>query len=94
MEPSVQVRRFLDGEGRIRLLPSKRTVRYAVLAYLAGKFEPGSIYTERQVNDVCEQWHTFHDFFILRRELVDSGLLGRERDGSRYWRIAEPTGGI
>lgn len=87
MEISLQIRRFLDGEGRITQLPRKLTVRRDVLAYLATKFEYDTDYREREVNDICECWHTFGDFFLLRRELVDYGLLGREPNGSRYWRI-------
>ncbi len=86
MEARIEITRFLDGEGKIVKLPKRRDVRDAVLVYLAGKFEPDRIYTEREVNAVCEAWHTFGDYFLLRRELVDHGLLNRERDGSRYWR--------
>lgn len=91
MAKTIRIDPFLDGEGRISQLPRKRDVRYALLAYLAAKFDPGADYTERQVNEMCDEWHTFGDYFLLRRELVDSGLLGRERDGSRYWRIEEAS---
>ena len=90
MEARVDIARFLDSEGKIVKLPKRRDVREAVLLYLAGKFEPDRIYTEREVNAVCEAWHTFEDYFLLRRELVHHGLLGRKRDGSRYWR-AQPS---
>ncbi len=92
MEPIIKIDRYLDGSGKITQLPQKRAVRYKVLEYLADKFEPDSVYSEPEVNAVCNQWHTFGDYFLLRRELVDQGLLGRERDGSRYWRIpASPS---
>lgn len=80
------VERFLDKEGRIKQLPAKREPRLEVLAYLAGKFDAGRDYAEKEVNSVIERWHTFGDYFILRRELIDSGLMRRERDGSRYWK--------
>lgn len=86
MEKSIDISRFLDEDGRITQLPRKQAPRSAVLEYLATKFEPDATYTERQVNEICDQWHTFGDYFILRRELVDHDLLRRERDGSRYWR--------
>ena len=89
MEKSIVINRFLDEEGKIVQLPRKQDPRRALLEYLASKFEPDTVYTEHQVNAVCEQWHTFGDYFLLRRELVDSGLLNRERDGSKYWRVAE-----
>lgn len=57
-----------------------------LLKYLASKFDIGIDYKEGQVNAIIDGWHTFGDYFILRRELVDSGLLKRLPDGSRYWR--------
>lgn len=81
--------RFLDESGRIVQLPRKQIPRRALLEYLAAKFEPDAVYTEHQVNAICEQWHTFGDYFLLRRELVDNGLLDRERNGAKYWRVME-----
>ena len=93
MEQIIKINQFLDDMGKITRLPQKQKVRYAVLEYLAEKFEPDFIYSERQVNELCDRWHTFGDYFLLRRELVDYGLLGRERDGSRYWRIKKSPSG-
>ena len=89
MTNMIRINQFLDDEGRIIQLPKKHSTRCAVLAYLAGKFEPGAEYTEHQVNDICNSWHTFVDPCLLRRELVNNGLLGRESDCTRYWRAAE-----
>lgn len=79
------VLRFLEKE-RIKGLPVKETHKFYVLKYLASKFETGKDYTEAQVNAVIDEWHTFGDYFILRRELIDSGLLKRLPNGSKYWR--------
>ncbi len=89
MESKVRIDQFLDDTGRIIQMPSKHKTRGAILEYLITKFEPDTEYTERQINDICDEWHTFNDYFLMRREMVDTGLLGRERDGSRYWRIAK-----
>ena len=86
---TIRISQFLDDEGRIIQLPKKHSTRCAVLAYLAVKFEPGAEYTEHQVKDICNNWHTFGDSCLIQRELVDNGLLGRESDCSRYWRVAE-----
>lgn len=96
MEPGLEVRRFLDGEGRVTQLPVRLQKKLAVLDYLAEKFEKDRFYTEREVNAICRQWHTFDDHYLLRRELVDHGRLCREPDGSRYWRCkeAEPVGRV
>ena len=86
MNTEINIDRFLENQGRITLLPKKRLVRLALLGYLAEKFVFGKEYTEKEVNDICDAWHTFGDFFLVRRELVEAGLLSREKDGSRYWR--------
>ncbi|MPN52919.1 hypothetical protein SDC9_200582 [bioreactor metagenome] len=80
---------FLDGDGKIKQLPEPLRTRRPVLAYLAGKFEPGRIYAEKEVNAVIDVWHTFGDYFILRRLLVDGGYMARRPDGSAYWLLAE-----
>lgn len=89
MEEIIDITRFLDESGMIVQMPGKQKPRRAVLEYLAAKFDPDVEYTEKQVNAICDEWHTFGDYFLLRRELVDSGLLGRERNGSKYWRTKE-----
>jgi hypothetical protein len=56
-----EMKRFIDGEGRITLFPAKRRNKLLCLLYLAGKFEPDTIYTERQVNEIIDSYHTFQD---------------------------------
>ena len=79
------VLRFLEEE-KVSQIPVKKTYKIYILKYLASKFEAGKEYTEAEVNAVIGQWHTFGDYFVLRRELVDSGLMKRLPNGSRYWR--------
>lgn len=87
--------RFLDGEGRLKQLPAKQSVRALAHDYLAGKFECGRDYSETDVNGILSSWHTFGDYFTLRRGLVESGWLLRLPNGSRYWKNSEkqPGGG-
>lgn len=59
------------------------------LIYLASKFEKDKRYTEKEVNELFNKWHTFTDSAILRRELYNHVLIGRERTGKSYW--LEPT---
>jgi len=54
------------------------------LAYLASKFQLDISYSEREVNEILKQWHTFEDWALLRRELYDKGYFDRELDGSNY----------
>lgn len=86
MEKTQDINRFLDDSGKIVQLSKHQKMRYTLLEYLAEKFESNCNYTEQDVNEICNKWHTFGDYFVLRRELVDNGLLCREQDGSRYWK--------
>ncbi len=80
------IKNFIDDEGKINTWPSKMAKKLAVLSYISEKFEVGREYTEKEVNEVINKWHTFGDYFILRRGLVDYQLLKRTRDGSKYWK--------
>ncbi|MDK2809278.1 MAG: hypothetical protein PWP24_2016 [Clostridiales bacterium] len=82
----IDITKFLDERGRITNLSKKKKIRVATLQYLADKFEENRDYSEKEVNVICEEWHTFGDFFILRREMIDNKLLCRESNGSRYWK--------
>ena len=76
------LKNFLDGENRLKAFPSKRKLQLCAVRYLAEKFEPGRIYTEGEVNDILNRWHTFRDPETLRRELYQNHFLDRKRDGS------------
>ncbi len=86
MKSMFDIKNFLDDEGKITQLSRKSNIRIAILSYLAEKFETDRDYTEKEVNAICKEWHTFDDFFLLRREMIDHGLLRRESNGSRYWK--------
>ena len=85
------VGRFLRGDRHLQI-PAARGKRLAVLDHLAGLFEPGRRYPEREVNEILRAWHP--DYATLRRYLVDEGFLDRADEpapsGSRsekvYWR--------
>ena len=81
-----EIDRFLDTEGKIKQLPQKVMIKKEVLAYLALKFEFDIDYTEKEVNEIIKTWHTFNDYFLLRRELIDYRFISRTTDGSRYWK--------
>lgn len=78
-----RVLRAFVREGRLTRIPAQRKKRDVILREMAGLFEPGRLYPERQVNAMLGEWH--EDFFTLRRELVGLNLLARE-DGV-YWRV-------
>jgi hypothetical protein len=78
---------FLNPDGTIRQIPNSRTQAAKfriVLEYLLAPFDTGAVYTEKEVNVILHRFH--QDVAGLRRDLIDAGLLKRERDGSKYWR--------
>jgi hypothetical protein len=79
-QPDV-LRNFVAG-GRLVAIPAVRSKRLVVLDWLSGRFEPGKVYPEREVNYILGVVHD--DYAALRRYLVDESFLER-RDGF-YWR--------
>ena len=75
----------LGADGTIKRLPSQASQLKVILEYLIQAFTPGWNYSEKEVNAIIRRFHV--DVSGLRRDLVDAGLLGRVRDGSRYWRV-------
>lgn len=92
-EKSRQVlRTCLNADGTIREIPIRQPDKLRVLLnYLVQAFTPGVDYTEKEVNLIIRRFNI--DVAGLRRDLIDAGLLQRERDGSRYWRPAEMSQG-
>jgi Uncharacterized protein conserved in bacteria len=88
---NAKIKAFTDEQGRITQIPMPLNKKLAVLACLAEKFDPGRQYTEKEVNRIIQEWHTFNDYFILRRLLVDYGFLARYPDGTAYW-VLQPEG--
>ncbi len=69
--------------GRITRLPAQLKKRQVILEKLAGEFEPGRDYPEREVNRILVEFHD--DVAALRRELV--GLRFMERKRGIYRRL-------
>ena len=80
-----KVLRDYTSNGRLNHIPVKHKKLLAVLRWLATEFEPDVLYSEREVNQIIEQYH--EDYARLRRELIEIGFLRRERDGKTYWKV-------
>ena len=76
------LRDYMEG-GRLKLIPRQWKKREVILRYFLDQFETGVRYTEREVNEIISRTH--EDYAALRRYLVDSQYLARERD--IYWRV-------
>lgn len=83
----VNISMFLDDAGRIEQIPVPNKTKLPVLAYLAEKFERNRIYSEKEVNEIIDAWHTFGDYFLLRRLLIDYKFLDRTSNGAKYWLV-------
>ena len=88
MELTHILRNFLDATGKLTAFPAKRKMKLYALLYLAQKIPADTDFTEREINDILLDWHTFADPATLRRELYDYRFIDRSRDGKVY-RLAE-----
>ncbi len=79
---SDRILRIFVRDGTLVQIPAVHSKRLVVLDWLAGLFEPGQAYVEKDVNELLSAVHP--DYAALRRYLVDDGFLHR-RDGF-YWR--------
>lgn len=69
--------------GKLKSIPAQRKKERIILEVIAEAFEPGRIYTEREVNIIIAGFHD--DFCTIRRDMIGEKLL--ERNNSEYWRI-------
>ncbi len=86
-EADKKVLRDYTVNGHLTQLPVKTAKFLVVLKWLVTKFQPGTHYTEKQVNTILKEAH--EDFATLRRSLVDYGYMRRERGGGDYWLTPE-----
>jgi biotin operon repressor len=76
---------YLAKDGTISQLPTNQRKLDVILRYLAEQFEFDRKYSEKEVNDIIAAYN--EDISGLRRDLISTGYLDRERDGSAYWRV-------
>ena len=81
-----KIQKLLDPKGALVRWPKHPDERAACLEYFATKIEIGKKYKEMEINMILKQWHTFNDHPMLRRELVNVGILDRSPDGKEYWK--------
>ena len=60
--------------------PKKRLDKEYIIKYLSEKFQPGTEYSEKEVNSIIKKHHTFNDVPLLRRELISKKYLSRIDD--------------
>ena len=71
--------------GKLRSIPAQRKKERIILEEIAKAFEPGHIYTEREVNIIIADFHD--DFCTIRRDMIGEKIMAREN--GKYWLVAE-----
>jgi hypothetical protein len=75
---------FPDGvKGGLKKFPPKEKQRLAVVREIAMLLEDGRVYREKELNSIIEK--VFGDYALIRRYMIEYGLLDRKADGSGYW---------
>lgn len=75
---------FKNGlNGPLSSLPIKEKRRIVILRHLITFFDAGKKYTEKQVNEILKRF--YHDYVMLRRNMIEYGFMDRTPDGSSYW---------
>lgn len=79
-------------DGKLKTIPTQRKKRDVILRYLAEQFEPGRIYSEKEVNQILVGYHD--DVATLRRELVQDNpqLVGLGGGAASQRHEGAPTG--
>jgi predicted transcriptional regulator len=67
---------FMDGE-RLKDIPVARKKRWAILKWLASRFDPEVEYSENQLNESLKRHHW--DTATLRREMIGYRMLSRNK---------------
>ena len=67
---------------KIRSLPRREGRKRIVLKVLVKNFIRNKIYSEEEVDAVIKKY--FDDFGMVRRELVELGLMERDPSGRKY----------
>ncbi len=81
-----ELKNFVDDAGRLKQWPGKQKLQLVAAPVFAQAIPAGRRFTEREINELLNQRHTFDDAALLRRFLCDLGYLERTRDGRAYWR--------
>jgi hypothetical protein len=79
------LKNYLNADGTLKQIPSPGRKQLIILNFIVGAFAYDTDYTEKEVNSILRRFHV--DTAALRRYLVDNGLMARESDGTRYWRV-------
>ena len=84
--------RLFDREGLLLRWPGKRGMEASCLWVIWSRIPARQSFSETQLNDLLNTLHSFGDHALIRRGLIDCGLMTRTPDGREYRRVElKPT---
>lgn len=82
-EEEARILQIFTREGELLQMPARRNKQLVILRWVVERFEFGAQYPEKQVNEILKEVNA--DYSMLRRSLVDAGLM--QRESGVYWRV-------
>ncbi|MBS1182533.1 MAG: hypothetical protein H6Q99_2413 [Proteobacteria bacterium] len=76
-----------DAEGRLVRWPSRYGHQSLALWVLWSRLAAGAVYSEFDVSVIIRNNHLFGDHALIRRAMIDVGLIVRTPDGREYRRV-------
>ena len=80
------MKKLIDEFDKIIKWPKKPIDKESVVKFLSTKFEGNKKYSEKEINQIIDQFHLFNDIPLLRRELISRRYLSRTDNGAEYWK--------
>lgn len=71
--------------GKLKSIPAQRKKERIILEEISKAFEPGRIYSEREVNIIIADFHD--DFCTIRRDMIGEKIMAREN--GKYWLLKD-----
>ena len=79
--------RVFDATGRMTRWPKGHAVQGLCLVAFWARLPARRDLSEQEVNEILKSGETFGDHVLVRRSLIDHGLVRRTTDGSVYRRV-------
>lgn len=83
------LKKYLKVDGTLKQIPPMGNKLLIILNFIVDVFDFDTKYTEKEVNMILRCFHL--DTALLRRYLVDHGLMARDGYGTKYWRVKDVT---
>lgn len=81
--------RYFDDTGKMTQWPANTKIQGLCLWPFWARLAPRQSLTEKEVNAVLKAGCGFGDHVLMRRSLIDHGLVSRQKNGSAYHRIEQ-----